>query len=121
MPVEQAELRKLTLSQQSGKLANNLIYTTETQKRSRFVITYISNNGGEGRLKHWGIEVCFKLSLEVLTEKKNEYFHLNESYLVSSILAACTEPAGLELVAFFSGTHKSLEELKVITSGWLRW
>ena len=66
---EQAELRKLTLGQQSGKLANNLIYTTETQKGSRCVIIYISKHGGEGRLKHWGIEVCFKLNLEVLTEK----------------------------------------------------
>ena len=69
MLVEQAELRKLTLSQQSGKPANNLIYTTETQKASRFVITSISKNEGEGRLTHQGIEVCFKLNLEVLTEK----------------------------------------------------
>ena len=69
MLVEQAELRKLTLSQQSGKPENNLIYTTETQKASRFVIISISKNEGEGRLTHQGIEVCFKLNLEVLTEK----------------------------------------------------
>nr|XP_020764552.1 mucin-16-like [Odocoileus virginianus texanus] len=48
MLVEQAELRKLTLSQQSGKPANNLAYTTETQKGSRFVIICISKNEGEG-------------------------------------------------------------------------
>ena len=69
MLVEQAEFRKLTLSQQSGKPANNLTYTTESQKGSRFVFTCISKNEGEGRLKHQGIEVCFKLNLEVLTEK----------------------------------------------------
>lgn len=120
-----AELRKLILSQQPGKLTT--WFTPQKLKKTHeFVTICISKSRGEGRLKSRWYGSLFQVESGGTDWKTRKWifppeWNISTSYpwfyLVSRILAACIVPSSLGLVVFFYGTLNSLEELKVMTSG----